>query len=68
MQLPVKHFELDVIFLTKKTKNTSARFLRNEITHNFGPSNVDNVIGHSTLLNHRMQDFLEKCTPAVRII
>jgi hypothetical protein len=65
MQLPVTHTELDVIFLNKRTKNTSARYWRNEIAHNFGPSNVDNVIRYSAILNHRMQEFLEKCTPAV---
>jgi len=63
MSLPVTDTELDVLF--KSDSNASARHWRNEIVHNFGPSNVDNVVTHSALLNKHMHDFLGKCTPAV---
>src|SRR5712692_10399712 len=63
MKLPVKDGELDTLFLS--SSKASARHWRNEIVHNFGPSNVKNVIAHSTVLNQRMHEFLEKSTPAV---
>jgi hypothetical protein len=61
--LGVTDAELDVLFLSYST--TSARYWRNEIAHNFGPSNVENVIQHSTTLNSRMHDFLNTYTPRV---
>jgi hypothetical protein len=63
MKLPVSMAELDTLFLTGS--RNSARHWRNEIVHNFGPSNVDNVVQNSTHLNRRMHDFLERNTPAV---
>jgi len=67
MKLPVTDGELDVLFLVKPppAQNTSARHLRNEIVHNFGPWNVENVVEHSDKLNMGMRRFLKKCTPAV---
>ena len=63
MKLPVTDADLDVLFLS--SSKTSARYWRNEIAHNFGPSNVHNVIQHSAKLNKRMHEFLEDCTPHV---
>jgi hypothetical protein len=42
-----------------------ARYWRNEIVDNFGPSNVQNVVKHSATLNRLMHNFLESRTPAV---
>lgn len=61
--LPVTTAELDTLFLT--SSGNSARHWRNEIVHNFGPSNVDNIVRNSLHLNKIMHDFLEKNTPAV---
>jgi len=63
MKLPVTDAELNTLFQT--SSKTSARHWRNEIVHNFGPWNVKSVIAHSAVLNQRMHEFLEKCTPAV---
>lgn len=65
LQLPVTDHALDVLFLTNKQKYKSARHWRNEIVHNFGPSNVGNVVEHGAKLNRPMRDFLDTCTPPV---
>jgi hypothetical protein len=61
--LSVPDTELDALFAS--TDKTTARYWRNEIVHNFGPTNVENVIKHSLELNRRMHDFLENWNPAV---
>ena len=63
MKLPIPEAELDTVFLSNS--KSSARYWRNEIAHNFGPSNVENVVEHSTKLNKAMHDFLETWTPPV---
>jgi hypothetical protein len=63
MNLGVTDAELDVLFLRKS--KASARYWRDEIAHNFGPSNIENVIQHSRTLNARMHKFLNICTPQV---
>jgi hypothetical protein len=63
MKLPMPETELDALF--KSDDKTTARYWRNEIVHNFGPSNVQNVIKHSTNLNKRMHSFLDTYTPLV---
>jgi hypothetical protein len=63
MNLGITDAELDVLFLS--SSNTSARYWRDEIAHNFGPSNVDNVIQHSAILNTRIRQFLNTYTPRV---
>ena len=63
MNIPATDDDLDELFLSNSV--TSARYWRNEIVHNFGPSNVSNVMKHSLKLNFRMHDFLENCTPTV---
>ena len=63
MKLPVMDSELDKLFLS--SSKSSARYLRNEIVHNFGPTNVGNVVKHSAVLNQKMHEFLENCTPEV---
>jgi hypothetical protein len=63
MKLPVSETELDTLFLNSSKK--SARHWRDEIVHNFGPTNVENVVMHSTTLNQRMHEFLEASTPVV---
>jgi hypothetical protein len=42
----------------------SARYLRNLVTHDFGPSNVARVTGHARFHNSRMEAFLA-CVPAI---
>jgi hypothetical protein len=61
MNLAVTDAELDVLFLPTK----SARYWRNEIGHNFGPTNVKTVVHHSKTLNERMHKFLNTYTPQV---
>jgi hypothetical protein len=61
MNLPITDGELDALFVSKD--KSSARHVRNEVVHNFGPSNVKNAIQHSAKLNKRMHKFLQDCTP-----
>jgi hypothetical protein len=63
LNLPTTDAELDNLFLS--SKNTSARYWRNKIVHDFGPSNVANVLKNSVALNRQMHDFLDGCTPAI---
>ena len=42
----------------------SARYLRNKATHDFGPSNVAQVVAHAPFLNPKLQAFLA-CVPAI---
>jgi hypothetical protein len=63
MKLPVTDRELDALLET--TGKKSARHWRNEIVHNFGPSNVSNIVKHGAKLNAPMRKFLDACTPAV---
>jgi hypothetical protein len=63
MNIPATMADLDTIF--DASSNTSARHLRNEIVHNFGPWNVENAIKESAVLNRVMHDFLTGSTPAV---
>lgn len=43
---------------------TSARHLRNILTHDFGPSNVAKVAEHAAFHNPRMKSFL-RCVPQI---
>jgi hypothetical protein len=52
-------------FLFTGNDKTSPRFWRNEIVHNIGPSNVDNVVYHSLTMNKKMHDFLDAYTQPV---
>jgi hypothetical protein len=63
MKLGIPDAELDALFLSND--KTTARYWRNEIAHNFGPSNVGNIVKHSAALNKRMHDLLDAYTPAV---
>jgi hypothetical protein len=63
MGLAILDAELDALFLSDD--KTTARYWRNEIVHNFGPSNVENVVKHSATLNRLMHDFLASRTPPV---
>lgn len=42
----------------------SARYLRNKVTHDFGPSNVALVANHAPFLNPKLQAFLA-CAPVI---
>ena len=63
MELAIPDAELDALFVSDA--KTTARYWRNEVVHNFGPSNVENVVKHSARLNRLMHNFLESRTPAV---
>ena len=63
MGLAIPDAELDALFVSDDKR--TARYWRNEIVHNFGPSNVQNVVKHSTTLNRLMHNFLESRTPPV---
>jgi hypothetical protein len=55
--------DLKTLFDSKNT--TTARYWRNEIVHNFGPTNVKNIVKHTVKLNKQMHDFLEAHTQSV---
>lgn len=44
--------------------SSSARYLRNKLTHDFGPSNVAQIVIHASFLNQKLQSFLA-CAPAI---
>ena len=54
--------ELDALFANN---NISARYWRNQIAHNFGPSNVKSVVQHSGVLNGKIHEFLKTYTSQV---
>jgi hypothetical protein len=60
--LDIPDAALNGLFVGKDKK--SARYWRNEIAHNLGPSNVENVVKHSAVFNMRMHEFLDTYTPA----
>jgi hypothetical protein len=45
-------------------RSNSARFLRNKVTHDFGPSHIALVVAHAPFLNPQLQTFLS-CVPAI---
>ena len=63
LNLGIPDATLDLLFTRSDKK--SPRYWRNEIAHNFGPSNVDNVVKHSATMNKTMHDFLKTYTPPV---
>jgi len=52
------------ILQTTPSYTNSARYLRNLVTHHFGPSNVAQVTKHAPFHNPRMEVFLS-CVPAI---
>ena len=44
--------------------SNSARYLRNKVTHDFGPSHIALVVAHAPFLNPKLQAFLA-CVPAI---
>jgi hypothetical protein len=62
LNLGISNTTLEELFGNAKT---SARHWRNEIAHNFGPSNVENVVKESATKNKKMHDFLEAYTRPV---
>lgn len=52
------------ILKTTSSCTNSARYLRNLVTHDFGPSNVARVAKHAPFHNPRMEAFLS-CVPAI---
>ena len=57
-------FNEQCILQTTPSCTNSARYLRNLVTHDFGPSNVARVTTHAPLHNPRMETFLG-CVPAI---
>jgi hypothetical protein len=53
---------LDALFSSSHVG--SARFWRNKVVHDLGPSNVGGLISNSATLNKKMQKFLDIYTPA----
>jgi hypothetical protein len=73
LQLNVSQSDLDWLFAdfneqdilqTTGSYTNSARYLRNRVTHDFGPSNVARVAKHAPFHNPRMEAFL-RCVPAI---
>jgi hypothetical protein len=63
MKLRIPESLLTTLF--KSSDSTAARYWRNRVVHDFGPTNVRNVVTHSTILNKKMHDFLKTYTPVV---
>lgn len=63
MKLAIPDIVLKGLFVGKD--KASVRYWRNEIAHNFGPWNVENVVKHSATMNEKMHDFLKEYTPPV---
>ena len=63
MKLAIADAELDALFVSDD--KTTARYWRNTIAHDFGPSNVQHVVNHSAALNGKMRKFLINQTPPV---
>ncbi len=73
MNLPIQTADLDWLFadvneqrllIAPKGERYSARFLRNRLSHDFGPWNAKDLIEHAPAHIPRMKSFLA-CTPAV---
>jgi hypothetical protein len=73
MNLSITPFKLDCVFadlqeqrLLTRTAGVqvSARILRNKLTHDFGPTNIDKILGSASILIPMMSTFLN-CTQAV---
>ncbi len=71
--LPVLEQDLDWLFASDKQQHilhptadltNSARYLRNHLTHDFGPTNVAQIAKQAPFLNPKMKLFLG-CVPAV---
>jgi hypothetical protein len=63
MKLRIPESLLTTLF--KSSDSTAARYWRNRVVHDFGPTNVRNVVTHSTILNKKIHDFLKTYTPVV---
>jgi hypothetical protein len=72
--LSIPHQDLDWLFADFNEQHilrssnpdwtNSARYLRNNLTHDFGPSNVARVSRHAPLLNPKLDMFLS-CVPDI---
>lgn len=73
LRLNISQQDLDWLFADFNEQNilqatssftNSARYLRNLVTHDFGPSNIARITRHASFHNPRMERFLG-CVPAI---